>query len=130
VEYNLNFFSIMIRLLFISFFFFISSDNFGLDLKYSFFKFLLTIILTLIRITLLGYLLSVLIIDYFILLIDTSRINNKNWWRSRDEPFITNASMINAAITWIVWYINLIVYAACLYMTVFFVFAGFVILMT
>ena len=107
MKYNLNFFSILIRLTLILFFFFISGDNFGIHIKNKLIKETLKNILTLIRICLLAYLLIVLSIDYVFLVIDTFYLNDKNWWKSSNEPFFTNASLINALISWPVWYFNI-----------------------
>ena len=30
-------------------------------------------------------------------------LNNTNWWKSKEEPFITNCSMVNAFFCWFWW---------------------------
>ena len=26
-----------------------------------------------------------------------------NWWKNKDEPFVTNGSFINATVAWVIW---------------------------
>lgn len=93
-------------------------------------RYVVLIGLTFIRIILVGYFVTVVVVDYVILMVDTCSFNNINWWQSKDEPFITNANIINAVVAWTLWYINLVVYALCFFVLVLLVFAGGVFLMT
>ena len=44
-----------------------------------------------------------------------SKINN---WKSKEEPFLTNASMFNAGVTWVFWVLNMF----CIYVVLFYAF--------
>ena len=36
-------------------------------------------------------------------------LNSTNWWRSKDEPFFTNCSILNAFFCWFWWFFTLVV---------------------
>ena len=33
----------------------------------------------------------------------TIDIYNENWWKNKDDPFITNGDSVNAAVCWVCW---------------------------
>lgn len=37
------------------------------------------------------------------ILLKCYQLNEQNWWKSQNEPFVTNESYLNAAVAWIIW---------------------------
>ncbi len=60
-------------------------------------------ILSLIRACLLTYYICVIIPNIISIYMDTWFLNTINWWVSKNEPFFTNESVLNAFICWIIW---------------------------
>ena len=41
--------------------------------------------------------------DVWRLLVKTYWMNHDNWWKNRDEGFVTNCSFVNALFCWSIW---------------------------
>ena len=61
--------------------------------------------LVLVRLAILGYMYGFLMVSVCFMQVvpQTWHLNNKNWWKTSEEPFFTNCSLFNAAVCWLLW---------------------------
>jgi len=68
----------------------------------------LTFLLILVRISVLAYTVVILYPDMWTFILKTWNLNTVNWWHSPNEPFITNASFINALFCNTFWFSSML----------------------
>ena len=83
----------------------LSLKNFGIRFRVKCLDYTLLVILILIRTLLVAYTIVFIYPDIWKIIVMTWNLNKENTWKSEDEPFFTNASMFNAFICWIFWFI-------------------------
>lgn len=100
LHYNLHVFSIIVRSCLVFILCTGSQGNFDIDSGYRICDSIVKTFLFLVRLACLLYFFLIIIPDFGHLLKETSELQNKNWWQSDDEPFLTNVSSFNAIVCW------------------------------
>lgn len=101
--YNQLYFWIAIRTYSILLALFYSQNNFGFRIGCYCLDYLFLMVLVLARLALVSYFFFMVGTDGLRFFVMTNNLNKDNWWKDPEEPFLTNCSMINAYITWILW---------------------------
>ena len=83
----------------------LSLKNFGIRFRVKCLDYTLLAILILFRTLLVAYSFVFICPDIWKSIVMTWNLNKENTWKSEDEPFLTNASLVNAFICWMYWFI-------------------------
>ena len=97
-----------------------SQRNFGLRFGCNCLDYSLWLVLSLARFaTMCAYIYFILPLVYESLL-DTWSMSKHNWWKSADEPFLTNSSPFNAFLSWLFWFwFSIVIYLLMIYAALF-----------
>ena len=103
LKFNQDFLWVFIRGALFLILIFATIKNFGIRSGLACFDNLLLIILMLVRAAAVLYLFGFIVPDVYRLGVSAWYMNKDNWWKSPEEPFITNASWVNAFFAWAFW---------------------------